>query len=83
VTQGIPGRRDGLFVLRQRGLYAWIELVNAQLESESQDELLPRPERLLIAADFTPITTSVEPTLVGLYADMLLTKLRNELEEVQ
>lgn len=76
-TEGRPGGRDGLAVLRQQGLHAWIALATAQ------PARLPRAKSLTPAA--TPVavlgpcvtaTIDVSP-LICLCTDMVLSKLKS------
>jgi hypothetical protein len=76
VTEGKPGHRNGLFVLRQQGFAAWIVLARTQLESRPQDEL-PLRAKGASKAVLVPSATTLEAPLVGLCADMLLRKIQS------
>ncbi len=68
-TEGSPGRRDGLAVLRQQGLHAWIVCVTTGPSSPPQADTPPTrgPEPIATASDRSP--------LVCLCTDMLLAAL--------
>jgi len=70
-TEGVPGRRDGLAVLRQQGIHAWIALAAAEPPSS------PRVEA---AAAIDPLALGIDPSpLVFLCTDMLLSTLTTPL----
>ena len=68
-TEGVPGRRDGLAVLRQQGLHAWIALAAAEPPSS------PRAEAAA-PSSIDPLALGIDPSpLVFLCTDMLLSTL--------
>jgi len=71
-TQGGPGRQDGLAVLRQQGLHAWLACVATRSARSPQADTPPArgPEPITTASDWSP--------LVSLCTDMLLSTLTPE-----
>lgn len=68
-TEGRPGHRDGLAVLRQQGLQAWVASVALAAPGSLDDE----PPRVRAPQ---PVATAGERSpLVSLCTDMLLAKL--------
>ncbi len=68
-TEGGPGRRDGLAVLHQQGLHAWLALVATAPPSSPRTEA---PATL----SMDPLTPAIDQSpLVHLCTDMFLTTL--------
>lgn len=72
MTEGGPGRRDGLFVLRRQGLAAWVAHVTTAPPRPDRAPAVPIP-----ATDpaVTTVTMSERSPLVCLCTDMLLATL--------
>ena len=68
-TEGGAGRRDGIVVLRQEGLFSWVEYLANHASNLPQAETPPArvPEPMPMSGDRSP--------LVCLYTDMLLATL--------
>lgn len=79
ITQGEANPRDGLAVIRQQGLHAWIDLVTSNLTDYPRTRVTPGPktQEEMVAAHLATMATDSAP-LISLCAEMLMSKLTSK-----